>query len=121
MFFAWILSIVVGIMVGGLFWWNVSLISDGKTYLDFLVCVFFFFHKITNFFLQRFGTQRGCIQTIVWPFGAPNFKNNWRRFLGLTEGRTFACHVLLPSSHGAKPYEEEDDEGSDLIEEIVVV
>ncbi|KAI6216101.1 Palmitoyltransferase [Aphelenchoides besseyi] len=91
-FFSYVLSIVVFALVGGLFWWNVSLISTGQTQIDFL----------------KNGAERGCFRQFIWPFDATNFRSNWSQFLGLQNGRrTFCRHILLPSSH--RSYFEDDD------------
>lgn len=39
-FFAYCLCGAVFLLVGGLFWWNFSLISSGQTYIEFLVSCF---------------------------------------------------------------------------------
>lgn len=57
--------------------------------------------------LQKNGHERGCLSMVLWPFGSPNFFRNWRNFLGLRNGRTFARHILLPSTHAA--YADEDE------------
>ncbi|KAI6226484.1 Palmitoyltransferase [Aphelenchoides fujianensis] len=95
-FFSYVLSIVVFMLVGSLFWWNVALISSGQTYLDFL----------------RQGNDRTCLQLVFCPWGSPNFRSNWSHFLGLRNGRTFWRHILLPSTHRA--YVGELDEKPEL-------
>ncbi|KAI6177323.1 Palmitoyltransferase [Aphelenchoides bicaudatus] len=99
-FFSYALAIVVFFLVGGLFWWNFSLISSGQTYIDFL----------------QNGGERGCLRQVTWPFDSENFSNNWKRFLGLRNGRTFLCNILLPSTHLPTT----DDDMEDLTELVVV-
>ncbi|CAD5216096.1 unnamed protein product [Bursaphelenchus okinawaensis] len=90
-FFAYCLAGVVFFLVGGLFWWNFSLISSGQTYIEFL----------------KNGEQRGCMPMVLWPFGAPHFRRNWENFLGLRNGKSFIRHILLPSNH--LTYTDEED------------
>ncbi|KAH7728086.1 Protein DHHC-9 [Aphelenchoides avenae] len=100
-FFCYFLCAIVFFLVGGLFWWNVVLISTGKTYIDFLQG-----EKTRNF-----------IWRIVWPMANQNFSLHWKRFLGLSRNRTFVRHILLPSAHISGRYvtDETDFEGTAIV------
>ncbi|VDN52650.1 unnamed protein product [Dracunculus medinensis] len=66
------LAILLFFVLGGFSLWNIYLISLDETLIDFI------------------GLRSTCFRDIFL---------NWRRFLGLINGRSFICHILLPSSH----------------------
>lgn len=66
--------------------WHGKMITRGETSIE--ACI----NKSET---KRF-IQMGRVYRNPYDFGA---KENWRRFLGLVNGRTVWRHVLLPSGH----------------------
>ncbi|XP_033113400.1 palmitoyltransferase ZDHHC16-like [Anneissia japonica] len=80
------LTFSVTIALGALTLWHILLISRGETSIE---------RYINNDERSRL-KKVGVIYKNPYSFG---FVENWRIFLGLSGGRTFWRHVLLPSSH----------------------
>ncbi|CAD5216102.1 unnamed protein product [Bursaphelenchus okinawaensis] len=74
--------------VGCMFWSNFTMVSFNTYNIDYM----------------KNGTL-SFTRMMLWPFGAKDFRRNWRSFLGLYSGRQFWSHILLPSTH--KTYIEE--------------
>lgn len=76
------LAVLLFFVLGGFTAWNVYLISIGETFIDFM---------------QHVDERR---ERKGWRSPSHlGFSKNWRRFFALTNGRTFARNILLPSSH----------------------
>ncbi|KAE9554876.1 hypothetical protein FO519_001904 [Halicephalobus sp. NKZ332] len=84
-FFTYCLSVIIFLLVGGLFVWNLLLISNGQTYIGFLKGDYSHLKRSTTEFLT--------------PWRRSDFREVWIDFLGLRRGRTFWRHIALPSSH----------------------
>jgi|UniRef100_A0AC35GVG5 palmitoyltransferase len=82
-FFAYVLCLIIFGLVGGLFLWNVLLISSGTTYIEIL--------KGQN--------SKTSWKLFLFPWLKPDFADIWTEFLNLKNGRTFWRHIALPSSH----------------------
>uniref|UniRef100_A0A7E4ZSJ8 Palmitoyltransferase n=1 Tax=Panagrellus redivivus TaxID=6233 RepID=A0A7E4ZSJ8_PANRE len=85
-FFTYSLCLIISLLVGALFWWNVLLISNGQTYIRFL---------------KRLPSTApdNSWKAFLTPWRRPDICEVWSDFLGLTNGRTFIRHILLPSKH----------------------
>ncbi|TKR61172.1 hypothetical protein L596_028319 [Steinernema carpocapsae] len=80
------ITVVIWFLMGGFCVWNCFIISYGTTYLECLT----HFRTIFN--------SRPSFDQI---------KTNWQIFLGLSRGRSFWTHILLPSFHVCERYGEE--------------
>lgn len=81
-FFNYGVAVLLFLVLGGFALWNVFLISIGETFVDYM---------------QHVDERRMCKG---WqPPYHLGLAQNWKRFFGLTAGRTFARNILLPSSH----------------------
>lgn len=84
--FCFVLTAAVLFALGLLLFWHVYLVSTAQTTIEFY----------NNLTLRAEARERKERWVHPYHFG---LARNWRTFLGLAEGRTFARHILLPSSH----------------------
>ncbi|GAB1600488.1 palmitoyltransferase ZDHHC16-like [Argonauta hians] len=84
--FVFFLGSGVVVALGILSLWHARLISRGETSIEYHI------NKNEKKRLKKLG------QTYVNPYDF-GFIQNWKLFLGLTEGRTFWRHILFPSRH----------------------
>uniref|UniRef100_A0A914YQM4 Photosystem I assembly protein Ycf4 n=1 Tax=Panagrolaimus superbus TaxID=310955 RepID=A0A914YQM4_9BILA len=100
-FFAFVLCLIIFGLVGGLFLWNVLLISSGTTYIEIL--------KGQN-------KNNTSWKLFLFPWLKPDFADIWIDFLNLKNGRTFWRHIALPSAHRPTiPLDWGDDYRSDRL------
>eukprot|EP00048_Salpingoeca_helianthica_P023792 m.27205 g.27205 ORF g.27205 m.27205 type:complete len:331 (+) comp8997_c0_seq2:74-1066(+) len=84
--FCFVLTAAVLFALGILLFWHVYLVSTGQTTIEFY----------NNMTLKAEARDRKERWVNPYNFGAAR---NWRTFLGLVDGRTFARNILLPSAH----------------------
>ncbi|KAK2180930.1 hypothetical protein NP493_420g05047, partial [Ridgeia piscesae] len=84
--FVFVLSTAVSLALLLLISWHARLIHRGETSIEIYV-------NGKEMIRLR---KKGLVYRNPYNLGA---KRNWKMFLGLTHGRTFWRHVLLPSAH----------------------
>uniref|UniRef100_A0AC34QKF9 Palmitoyltransferase n=1 Tax=Panagrolaimus sp. JU765 TaxID=591449 RepID=A0AC34QKF9_9BILA len=84
-FFSYCLCAIIFVLVGGLFIWNILLISNNQTYVGMLKGDYSHLKRSTKEFIT--------------PWKRHDFKEAWLEFFGLKRGRTFFRHIMLPSAH----------------------